>query len=151
MLGSSQILHCVILGVIQAVALLSHEGCSVCHMKQDPPGKGAKARTAVVSDPHQPRSRTSSTSVSSSRTGISNRRWKNNIKAPHQNATPVVLERASENIKSSDPDEATAQNRDPMAALQARPPSSRKTGNMFKADDSKPTKPTTKRGCNGIG
>jgi hypothetical protein len=39
----------------------------------------------------------------------------------------------------------------PIAAKHARPPSSRKIGNRFKADDISPEVPTTKNGCIGIG
>jgi len=47
--------------------------------------------------------------------------------------------------------EITAPCRCPIAAKQARPPSSRKIGNIFKADDISPEVPTIKNGCIGIG
>ena len=70
---------------------------------------------------------------------------------PHVRATPVLLERAKENMKTSVPEEVTAQNLDPMAALHARPPSSRKMGSIFKADDVKLANPTMNSGCKGNG
>lgn len=70
---------------------------------------------------------------------------------PQATATPVLLERAKESMKTSVPDEHTAQNLDPIAALHARPPSSRKTGSIFKAEDVKPAKPTMNSGCRGRG
>jgi len=47
--------------------------------------------------------------------------------------------------------EMTAPCRCPKAAKHARPPSSRKIGNRFNADDIIPNLPITKRGCIGIG
>jgi hypothetical protein len=72
--------------------------------------------------------------------------------SPQERPIPELPDdKVRDSKKNSVATEVTIPCRDPKAAEQARPPSSRKIGKRFKADEMRPAYPTTKSGWTGIG
>mmetsp|Transcript_11261 Transcript_11261/g.31158 ORF Transcript_11261/g.31158 Transcript_11261/m.31158 type:complete len:217 (+) Transcript_11261:556-1206(+) len=106
---------------------------------------------ANTNDPNHRDIRVPSISVTSSRAGTSGRCWKASTDRNHTAARPEPSDSAVDNSNSNAAAEMAPFCRSPMAAEDARPPSRRKIGSRFSADDTRPENPTTNKGWIGTG
>ena len=114
-------------------------------------GNGTKIDIESKTDTNQIKTLRVPTLLYSSQQGISIRICSSDIKRVQERSTEEAPERIKEINQRVVMAEITPPSCCPIAENAALPPSSRKTGSRFNADDINPDLPTMKNGCIGIG